>query len=108
VLGLDYIRTARAKGVPERRVFYRHALRNALLPVTTLLGINVGVIFAGAVLTEAVFAWPGLGMLMLNSVYARDYPVLMGLLVVVSTMVILANLATDLLYAVLDPRIQLE
>ncbi len=108
VLSLDYIRTARAKGVPERRVFYRHALRNALLPVTTLLGINVGVIFAGAVLTEAVFAWPGLGMLMLNSVYARDYPVLMGLLVVVSTMVILANLATDLLYAVLDPRIQLE
>ena len=108
VLSLDYITTARAKGLPERRVFYRHALRNALLPVATLLGINVGVIFAGAVLTEAVFAWPGLGMLMLNSVYARDYPVLMGLLVVVSSMVILANLATDILYAFLDPRIQLE
>lgn len=107
VLSLDYITTARAKGLPEREVFYRHALRNALLPVTTLLGINVGVIFAGAVLTEAVFAWPGLGMLMLNSVYARDYPVLMGLLVVVSTMVIFANLATDILYGFLDPRIQL-
>jgi len=88
-------------------VFYRHALRNALLPVTTLFGINLGVIFAGAVLTEAVFAWPGLGMLMLNAVYARDYPVLMGLLLVISTMVILSNLVTDILYALLDPRIQL-
>jgi ABC-type dipeptide/oligopeptide/nickel transport system permease component len=106
VLSLDYVTTARAKGLPERRVFYRHALRNALLPVTTLFGINLGVIFAGAVLTEAVFAWPGLGMLMLNAVYARDYPVLMGLLLVISTMVILANLVTDILYAFLDPRIQ--
>lgn len=108
VLSLDYVTTARAKGLSERVVFFRHALRNALLPVVTLFGINLGVVFAGAVLTEAVFAWPGLGMLMLNAVYARDYPVLLGLLLVISTMVILANLLTDVLYAVLDPRIQLE
>lgn len=108
VLSLEYVTTARSKGLTERRVFYRHALRNALLPVVTLFGINLGLIFAGAVLTEAVFAWPGLGMLMLNAVYARDYPVLMGLLLVISTMVILANLLTDIFYASLDPRIQLE
>jgi len=108
VLNLEYVTTARSKGLTERRVFYRHALRNALLPVVTMFGINVGVVFAGAVLTEAVFAWPGLGMLMLNAVYARDYPVLMGLLLVISTMVILANLLTDTLYAFLDPRIQLQ
>lgn len=108
VLSLEYVTTARSKGLTERRVFCRHALRNALLPVVTLFGINIGVVFAGAVLTEAVFAWPGLGMLMLSAVYARDYPVLMGLLLVISTMVILANLLTDILYAVLDPRIQLE
>jgi ABC-type dipeptide/oligopeptide/nickel transport system permease component len=90
----------------ERAVFYKHALRNALLPVVTLFGINLGVVFAGAVLTETVFAWPGLGMLMLNAVYARDYPVLMGLLLVISTMVILANIVTDIAYSLLDPRIE--
>ncbi len=107
VLSLDYVTTARAKGVPERAVFFRHALRNALLPVVTLFGVNLGVVFAGAVLTEAVFAWPGLGMLMLNAVYARDYPVLLGLLLAISTAVILANLLTDILYVLVDPRIQL-
>lgn len=106
VLELDYITTARSKGLKERTIFYKHALRNALLPVVTLFGINLGVVFAGAVLTETVFAWPGLGMLMLNAVYARDYPVLMGLLLVVSAMVILANLAVDIAYSFLDPRIQ--
>jgi ABC-type dipeptide/oligopeptide/nickel transport system permease component len=108
VLNLEYVMTARSKGLSESRVFYRHALRNALLPVVTMFGINLGVVFAGAVLTEAVFAWPGLGMLMLSAVYARDYPVLMGLLLVISTMVIVANLLTDVFYAFLDPRIQLE
>jgi len=106
VLSLDFITTARSKGLKERTIFYKHALRNALLPVVTLFGINLGVVFAGAVLTETVFAWPGLGMLMLNAVYARDYPVLMGLLLVVSTMVILANLAVDIIYSFLDPRIE--
>lgn len=108
VLSLEYITTARSKGLTERTVFYKHALRNALLPVVTLFGINLGVVFAGAVLTETIFAWPGLGMLMLNAVYARDYPVLMGLLLVISTMVILANLVTDIVYSFLDPRIQLS
>jgi ABC-type dipeptide/oligopeptide/nickel transport system permease component len=106
VLGLDYITTARSKGLTERTVFYKHALRNALIPVVTLFGINLGVVFAGAVLTETVFAWPGLGMLMLNAVYARDYPVLMGLLLVISLVVILANLVTDIVYSFLDPRVE--
>ena len=106
VLGLDYITTARSKGLTERTVFYKHALRNALIPVVTLFGINLGVVFAGAVLTETVFAWPGLGMLMMNAVYARDYPVLMGLLLVISAMVILSNLVTDIVYSFLDPRIE--
>lgn len=105
VLGLEYITTARSKGLSERTVFYKHALRNALLPVVTLFGMNMGVVFAGAVLTETIFAWPGLGTLMLSAVYSRDYPVLMGLLLVITTVVIFVNLVTDIVYSFLDPRI---
>ena len=107
VMSADYIRTARAKGLSERIVTYKHALRNALLPLVTLTGLNFGFLLAGAVLTETVFAWPGLGRLMYDSIYTRDYPVLMGMFILISVGVILANLVTDLLYSVLDPRIRI-
>jgi peptide/nickel transport system permease protein len=105
VMGTDYIRTARAKGLPAGGVL-RHALRNTLLPVVTIIGSRVGMLFSGAVLVEAVFAWPGLGRLLLSSVQARDYPVLLGMFLLVSWVVIVANLLTDLAYAWLDPRIR--
>lgn len=108
VLGQDYVRTARAKGLSERRVIYKHALRNALLPLVTLTGLNFGFLLAGAVLTETVFAWPGLGRLMYDSIYTRDYPVLMGMLIFISAMVIVVNLITDIFYSVLDPRIRVH
>jgi len=108
VMSQDYIRTARAKGLSENRVTYKHALRNALLPLVTMTGLNFGFLLAGAVLTETVFAWPGLGRLMYDSIYTRDYPVLMGMFVVISMGVILANLVTDILYSVLDPRIRIR
>jgi peptide/nickel transport system permease protein len=104
-MGTDYIRTARAKGLPAGGVL-RHALRNTLLPVVTIIGSRVGMLFSGAVLVEAVFAWPGLGRLLLSSVQARDYPVLLGMFLLVSWVVIVANLLTDLAYAWLDPRIR--
>jgi peptide/nickel transport system permease protein len=104
-LAQPYALTARAKGATERRVLIRHALRNAALPVVTVVGGQVGFLFAGAVLTESVFAWPGLGRLLLDATLARDYPILLGMLILISATVILANLVTDLLYALLDPRI---
>jgi peptide/nickel transport system permease protein len=106
-LGTDYVRTARAKGLPEGRVA-RHALRNVLLPVVTVIGGRVGVLCSGAVLVEAVFAWPGLGQLLLSSLLARDYPALLGMFLLASLAVVLANLATDLVYGWLDPRIRYE
>jgi peptide/nickel transport system permease protein len=105
VLATDYVRTARAKGLPTRGVL-RHALRNTLLPVVTIIGGRVGMVLSGAVLVEAVFAWPGLGRLMLAAVQTRDYPVLLGVLLVVSGAVIVANLLTDVVYGWLDPRIR--
>ena len=108
VMSQDYIRTARAKGLSERAVFYRHALRNALIPLVTITGLNFGFLLAGAVLTETVYAWPGLGRLMYDSIYARDYPVLMGMFVVISVMVIVVNFATDIVYSILDPRIRIR
>jgi len=107
VMSEDYIRTARAKGVSERMVTYKHALRNALLPLVTMTGLNFGFLLTGAVLTETVFAWPGLGRLMYDSIYTRDYPVLMGMFILTSMGVIVANLITDILYSVLDPRIRI-
>jgi ABC-type dipeptide/oligopeptide/nickel transport system permease component len=107
VMAQDYIRTARAKGVSDKVVTYKHALRNALLPLVTLTGLNFGFLLAGAVLTETVFAWPGLGRLMYDSIYTRDYPVLMGMFIVISVMVIVVNLITDIFYSILDPRIRI-
>jgi len=106
-LGSDYVRTARAKGLPEGRVA-RHALRNALLPVVTVIGGRVGMLFSGAVLVEAVFAWPGLGQLLVSSLLARDYPALLGMFLLVSLAVVFANLVTDLACGWLDPRIRYE
>jgi peptide/nickel transport system permease protein len=105
VLTLDFITTARAKGVPEHRVVYGHALRNAVLPVITVIGLNFGFMLAGSVMTETVFAWPGMGRLLYEAIGARDYPVLMGLFVILSAMVILANVLTDVVYAFIDPRV---
>jgi peptide/nickel transport system permease protein len=106
-LATDYARTARAKGLPERAVV-RHALRNALLPLVTVVGSRAGLVVTGAVLVETVFAWPGLGQLLLSSIQTRDIPVLLGLFLLASTTVIVANLVTDLAYAWLDPRIRYE
>jgi len=106
VLGLDYVRTARAKGVVEFRVVRRHALRNALLPVVTLVGLQLGLLLSGAVLTETIFALPGLGRLAITSVLARDYPVVQGVVLIAAGIFVLANLLVDLLYAYLDPRIR--
>jgi peptide/nickel transport system permease protein len=106
-LGADYVRTARAKGLAERRVT-GHALRNALLPVVTVIGGRIGMLCSGAVLVEAVFAWPGVGQLLLASLLARDYPVLLGIFLLVSVSVVLANLLTDAVCGWLDPRIRYE
>lgn len=105
-LGQDYVRTARAKGLPEIAVEYRHALGNALIPVVTVVGLQVGLLLSGAVLTETVFSLPGLGLLMVDAVAARDYPLIMGSILVVAILVVLVNLAVDLLYGVLDPRVR--
>ncbi|MGI8550873.1 MAG: ABC transporter permease [Dehalococcoidia bacterium] len=107
VLERDWITAARARGLSERLVVLRHALPNALLPVTTLIGTQVGFWLSGAVLTETVFGWPGLGRLTLDATLARDYPVLLGILIAVSVAVVLANLTTDLVYTLLDPRVRL-
>lgn len=106
-LGTDYVRTARAKGLSEGLVI-RHALRNVMLPVITVIGSRAGMFLSGAVLVEVVFAWPGLGRLLLSSLLARDYPVLLGMFLLISLGVILANLITDLAYAWLDPRIRYQ
>ena len=108
VLGLDYVRTARAKGVAEPRIVRRHALRNALLPVVTLIGLQLGLLLSGAVLTETIFALPGLGRLAITSVLARDYPVVQGVVLIAAAIFVLANLAVDVLYAYLDPRIRYD
>ena len=107
VMGSDYIRTARAKGVAERVVYGHHALRNAILPVITIIGLQFGTIVSGAVLVETVFSWPGLGTLAFDSILARDYPTVLGILFFSSLMVIVANLVTDLVYGLIDPRIDI-
>ena len=106
VLGENFITTARAKGVSERRVLYGHALRNALLPVATIIGSDLGMLLSGAVLTETVFAYPGLGRLTLEVLAARDYPVLMGLFLLISISVAVINFITDITYPLIDPRIK--
>jgi peptide/nickel transport system permease protein len=107
VYGQDYVRTAHAKGLAETRVTMRHVLRNALLPVITMVGLQVGSLLGGSVLVESVFGWPGLGRLAFESVQTRDYNLLLGILFMSSLLVIAVNLVVDLLYAALDPRIEL-
>ena len=106
VLGSDFIRTARAKGLAESAVLYKHALRNALLPVVTVLGLQFGNVLAGAILVETVFNWPGLGRLAFESVLRRDYPTILGVLLFSSMVVVMMNQITDLCYRLIDPRIQ--
>ncbi|MEW6522889.1 MAG: ABC transporter permease [Bacillota bacterium] len=108
VINQDYIRTARAKGLAERVVVFRHALKNALIPVITLLGIQFGAMLGGSVIVETVFAWPGVGRYMIAGINARDFPVVQGAVMVVSTGFVLANLLADLAYAYVNPRIRYE
>jgi len=107
-LGQDYIRTARAKGLTERFVVLRHGLKNALIPIVTVIGVQAGYLLGGAVLTETVFAWPGVGTLMVQGILARDFPLVQGCVLVVALSFALINLGVDLLYAWLDPRIRYE
>jgi peptide/nickel transport system permease protein len=108
VLNEDYIRTARAKGLSERVVLLTHAFRNALIPVVTVVGLQLGYLLGGTVIIETVFAWPGLGKLLVDSVLSRDYPVVLGVVVLGSGIFVLINLAVDLLYTALDPRMRVE
>lgn len=105
VLGQDYVRTARAKGAPLRSIIFRHALRNALLPVITVIGLQFGALLGGAVVTETVFAWPGVGRLLVDSIFFRDYAVVQGLVLMFGSTFVVINLLTDILYAYVDPRI---
>ena len=105
VLGEDYVRTARAKGLSERRVLWGHALRNAWLPILTLIGLQLGGLLGGAVITETVFAWPGVGSLLVESIQSRDYPVVQACVLLVSLSYVLVNTLTDLVYSWVDPRI---
>ncbi|MFZ5481768.1 MAG: ABC transporter permease [Myxococcota bacterium] len=106
VLQQDYVRTARAKGLPEHRVVLKHALRNALLPIVTLLGLNLPALFSGAVLIETVFAWPGMGRVIVTAIFTQDVPLLTGCFLVFTLLVVAGNLLADVLYAVVDPRIR--
>ena len=108
VLNEDYIRTARAKGLKESSVIWRHALMNAMLPVVTLLGLQLGALLAGAVITETVFSWPGIGSLLIESIQNRDYPLVQGCVLLVAVSYLLINTTTDLLYQLLDPRIRVQ
>jgi ABC-type dipeptide/oligopeptide/nickel transport system permease component len=106
VLTADHVRTARAKGLPERLVVLRHALRNALVPVITLIGLQIGFLLGGAVVTETVFAWPGVGRLAVGAILSSDFPMAQGTIIVLSLGFIVVNLVVDVLYAALDPRIR--
>jgi peptide/nickel transport system permease protein len=105
VLGADYVRTARAKGLRPVAVFYKHAFRNAVIPVLSLVGLLAATLFGGSAIVESVFAWPGIGRLTVQAATNRDYPMIMGVTLVVSAIVITVNILTDLLYAILDPRV---
>ena len=108
VLGAEYVTTARSKGVPGHRLFVRHVLRNAVIPAITVLAINIGFLIGGTLIVEAVFAIPGLGNLMINSIFDRDFPVVQGVALVFGIMVVLVNLLTDVAYATLDPRVRFD
>ncbi|MGE3912942.1 MAG: ABC transporter permease, partial [Chloroflexota bacterium] len=106
VLGREYIRTARSKGLSERTVVALHAVKNASIPVVTILGLQIGVLLGGAVITESVFAWPGIGKLAVDSIFQRDFPVIQVVLILAAAVFIVINLLVDLTYTVLDPRIR--
>ncbi|ACZ40357.1 ABC transporter permease [Sphaerobacter thermophilus] len=106
VLGLEYVKTARAKGLAERVVILRHALQNAMIPVVTVLGLELGTLLGGAVITETVFAWPGVGRLVINAIQQRDFPVVVGAVTLVAVMFVVINLVVDVLYGVIDPRVR--
>ena len=108
VLRQDYIRTERAKGLSERLVIYKHAARNALLPVITVIGLNFGLLLAGAILTETIFSWPGIGRYVVKAVQMRDYPAVQGCVLFFAFMFVVVNLITDVTYAYIDPRIKYE
>jgi ABC-type dipeptide/oligopeptide/nickel transport system permease component len=107
-LSSDYVRTARAKGLSTLAVLLRHALRNALIPIITILGLQFGTLLAGTIVTESIFSWPGIGRLTVQAISARDYPLLQGCILVISVSYVLVNLLTDLLYALIDPRVRLQ
>ncbi len=106
VLGSDYVRTARAKGLDERAVVFKHALRNALVPVLTVVGLQTGLLLGGAVLTESIFAWPGVGRLAFDAISNRDLPVVNGCVLLFASVFVIVNTAVDVLYAVVNPRIR--
>jgi len=108
VLEEEYIRTARAKGLFERTVILKHALRNALIPIITILGLQVGALLSGAIITESIFDWPGLGTLLLQGIYTRNYPMVQGCILFIATVYVLVNLMTDIAYAWADPRVRLQ
>src|ERR687887_137772 len=106
ILGQDYIRTGRAKGLGERAVVLRHALKNAMIPLLTVIGLQIGTLLGGAVITESIFAWPGMGKLVVDAIFFRDFPVVQTILILSATIFVVINLLVDLLYTVLDPRIR--
>ncbi|MFQ5893474.1 MAG: ABC transporter permease, partial [Nitrospinota bacterium] len=108
VIQSDYIMAARAKGVRESLVVLKHAFRNALIPVVTIVGLQIGGLLAGSIITETIFAWPGIGRLTIQAINARDYPLVQGCVLVIALGYVLVNLATDLLYGLIDPRIRYE
>lgn len=107
-LSSDYVRTARAKGLPESAVLFRHAFRNALIPILTILGLQFGTLLAGTIVTETIFSWPGIGRLAVQAIEARDYPLLQGCILCIAISYVLVNLFTDLVYAFVDPRVRFE
>ncbi len=108
VLSQDYIRTAKAKGLPNKVVIFKHALKNALIPVITVIGLQIGLMFGGAILTETVFAWPGVGRLMIDAIRAKDIPVVQGGVIFTACMVVIVNMIVDILYAYVDPRVKAQ
>jgi ABC-type dipeptide/oligopeptide/nickel transport system permease component len=108
IMAEDYVRTARAKGVGERRVLWHHVLRNALVPIITVVGLELGTLLSGSIIVETVFAWPGSGSLLIAAIQARDYPLITGTVLVYTIAFVAINFTIDILYAVIDPRIRFE
>lgn len=108
VIQEDYIQTARAKGVSEIKVIFKHAFRNSLIPIVTVAGLQTGALLSGAIITETIFDWPGIGSLLVSAIHSRNYPLVQGCVLLIATSYILINLATDVLYAIIDPRIRVQ